>query len=250
MKTVAIVQARTGSKRLPAKVLHLITGQPMISLLLNRLSEAKEVDEIILATTDKPGDGTLAYTAETLGFECFRGSEDDVLGRYFEAAREAKADVVVRITGDCPFVDPELVDDIIRSFKQKKVDYCSNVDPPTYPNGLDVEVFSFDALQRAEVETQLPYDREHVTPHFRKPGLFKTTNHESGTDWSALRWTVDELADLNVTRKIYEHFLPDRHFTWQQVLALQQERPEIFKSNAMKDPRLVRAKNCGSVQRN
>ena len=146
MKTVAIVQARMGSTRLPNKVMKPICGVPMIEILLARLSRAKQVDEVVLATSMAERNQPLVEHVHKLGFSCVRGSEDDVLARYLQAAREHEADVLLRITGDCPLVDPALVDQAIRKLHACRVDYLSNVDPPTYPDGLDIEVFTRQAL--------------------------------------------------------------------------------------------------------
>src|SRR5262245_59745058 len=173
MKVVAIVQARMGSTRLPGKVMKPIGGVPMIELLLSRLGRAQEVDEIVLATSDAPGDQELARRVDALGIRCFRGSENDVLDRYYRAAVEAGADAVVRVTGDCPLVDPQLVDEIVRAFRTSAVDYVSNTMTPTFPNGLDVEVFRMEALATAWREAQTSYDREHVTPYLHRADRFR-----------------------------------------------------------------------------
>jgi glutamate-1-semialdehyde 2,1-aminomutase len=231
IKTVAIVQARLGSKRLPGKVMRLITGQAMIMLLLKRLSHSKQVDEIIVATTDKSIDQELFDAVTAAGYCCFRGSENDVLGRFMGAADASKADILVRITGDCPFVDPALVDQVVKGFKSENVDYYSNINPPTFPDGLDIEVFSRAALERAAAETQAPFDREHVTPYLRMSGTFRTASFSHSEDLSRLRWTVDEIADLNVATAVFEHFKPNADFTWQQILDLQKTKPELFADN-------------------
>lgn len=231
MKVVAIVQARMGSTRLPNKVLKPIDGVPMIELLLARLSKAKLVDKIVLATSDDARNLPLVELVSSLGYGCFQGSETDVLDRFLKAAKMAYATVVVRITGDCPLVDPALVDQAIALFKSQDVDYLSNVSPPTYPDGLDIEVFSFAALEKAGRETQLEFDHEHVTPYLRQSGKFKTGNMSQDEDLSALRWTVDELVDLEVVTRVFEHFAPNRHFSWGQVLELQQTAPQIFANN-------------------
>ena len=150
MKCVAIVQARMGSTRLPNKVMKPIGGVPMIEVLLARLARATEVNEIVVASSDDPRNQPLADHVNDLGYKCSRGSENDVLERYAHGARSSNADVVVRITGDCPLVDPVLVDEAIRQFKALKVDYFSNTSPPTYPDGLVIEVFSVAALERWE----------------------------------------------------------------------------------------------------
>ena len=231
MKVVALVQARMGSTRLPNKVMKLIGGTPMIELLLSRLSRAREVDQIIVATSVDERNQPLADHVRNLGYACERGSENDVLGRYVHAARAHQADVVVRITGDCPLVDPGLVDECIRRFKAAGVDYLSNTNPPTYPDGLDVEVCTFKALEKSSQETSSPFDREHVTPYLREVGRFKTAFIQHSQDLSSWRWTVDELADFAVIEKVFQHFYPSTDFTWGEVLNLQSQRPDIFSMN-------------------
>lgn len=231
MKVVAIVQARMGSTRLPNKVMKTLMGVPMIELLLERLSKSNQIDQIVLATSTDPKNAPLVEHVERLGYTCIRGSETDVLARYLVAARQAQADVVVRITGDCPLIDAALVDQTIVRFNSTKVDYLSNTSPATYPDGLDTEVFSIEALERAGHETQEPFDHEHVTPYLRRPGLFKTGVLAHDQDLSWLRWTVDEPADFEVVSKVFQHFAPNIHFSWKDVLALQQQNPEIFAAN-------------------
>ena len=231
MKIIAIVQARMGSTRLPKKVMKLIGGIPMIELLLLRLSQAKEVDQVVVATSVDDRNQPLVERVRKLGYACEQGSENDVLDRYVQAGRAHQADVVVRITGDCPLVDPGLVDKVIRSFKAAGVDYFSNVNPPTYPDGLDIEVCTFKSLEQASQEASKPFDREHVTPYLRESGRFKTAAMQHSQDLSALRWTVDEPADFAVIEKVFQHFHPRTDFTWIEVLSLQQQRPEIFSVN-------------------
>jgi glutamate-1-semialdehyde 2,1-aminomutase len=232
VKTVAIVQARMGSTRLPDKVLRPILGTPMIELLLERLRRARELDEIVLATSDSPGDDPLAAHAQLLGTTVFRGSERDVLDRYHAAATGAHADIVVRVTGDCPLVDPGLVDEAVRAFRGAGVDYASNVDPPTYPDGLDIEVFSVEALRAAWTEAQRPEQREHVTPYLREPGSrFRVLRLRNTEDLSGERWTVDEAADLEVIGAVFRHFSPRRDFSWLEVLQLLRQQPGLFSTN-------------------
>jgi glutamate-1-semialdehyde 2,1-aminomutase len=232
MKIVAIVQARMGSTRLPNKVMKLINGVPMIELLLRRLDCAKNVDEIVLATSTGEKNVPLVEHVEKLGFFCISGSESDVLDRYINAARQAHADVIVRITGDCPLIDPGLVDEAIEQFKSLGVDYLSNSLPATYPDGLDTEVFTLEALERAARETNDPFDREHVTPYLRRPGLFKTGVMVNSEDLSGFRWTVDELVDFEVVTNVFNYFQPNIYFSWLQVLDLQHKKPEIFIANS------------------
>ncbi len=231
MRIVAIVQARMGSTRLPNKVMMPICGIPMIELLLSRLSRAKEVDKIVLATSLDDRNRPLIEQVSKLGYACQAGSENDVLSRFVQAAQVHEADVVVRITGDCPLVDPELVDEVVRSFRTAGVDYFSNTCPPTYPDGLDIEVCSLDALEKANLETANPFDREHVTPYLRESGRFKTAAMQHSEDLSALRWTVDELADFAVIERIFQHFHPRTDFSWGEVLDLQRRHPAIFDTN-------------------
>ena len=231
MKIIAIVQARMGSTRLPNKVMKTIGGVPMIELLLSRLSKAKEISQIIVATSIDERNKPLVDHVRKLGYTCEQGSENDVLDRYVQAAKKHHADVVVRITGDCPLVDPELVDDTILRFKAANVDYFSNTNPPTYPDGLDIEVCTFKALEQGHQETSDPFDREHVTPYLRKPGKFKTAAMQHSQDLSALRWTVDEPADFVVIEKVFQHFHPRIDFNWVEVLNLQLQQPDLFNTN-------------------
>ena len=231
MKIVAIVQARMGSTRLPNKVMKLIDGVPMIELLLSRLSKSKEISQIIVATSIDERNKPLVAHIKKLGFACEQGSENDVLDRFVSAAQLHQADVIVRITGDCPLVDAELVDEVIRGFKAANVDYFSNIAPPTHPDGLDIEVFTFKSLEHAWQSTDKTYDREHVTPYLRESGFYKTASMQNAEDLSALRWTVDEPADFAVIEKVFNYFHPSIHFTWLHVLNLQRQQPEIFDIN-------------------
>lgn len=231
MKVIAVVQARMGSTRLPNKVMKSIGGIPMIELLLSRLSQAKEVDQIVVATSLDERNLPLVEHVRKLGYACERGSENDVLDRFVQAAWAHQSDVVVRITGDCPLVDPRLVDEVVRQFKNANVDYFSNIDPPTYPDGLDIEVCTFKALEQASQETRKPFDREHVTPYLREPGRFRTSVMQHDQNLSALRWTVDEAADFAVVERIFQHFHPRTNFTWEEVLDLQNQQPDIFYAN-------------------
>jgi glutamate-1-semialdehyde 2,1-aminomutase len=231
MKVVAIVQARMGSTRLPNKVMKLIHDIPMIEILLLRLSLSKEIDQIVVATTVDPLNLELVEHVRRLGYNCEQGSEDDVLERYLQTASKHKADVIVRITGDCPLVDASLVDQAIVAFKTGSVDYLCNFDPPTFPDGLDIEVFLSKALVAASGDVLTVYDREHVTPFLRESGKFRTLTIRNEIDLSAWRWTVDEIADFEVIERIFSHFQPDTTFSWTEVIALQQGQPLIFESN-------------------
>lgn len=204
MKIVAIIQARMGSTRLPGKMLQDIAGKPAIERVFKRVRQSKLIQEIWLATTASPADDKLADWAEKNGVSCYRGSENDVLDRYYQAALKSKADVAIRITGDCPLLDWRVVDEVIKCYGDgSKYDYASNTDPPTYPDGLDVEIFSFKALERAWKEAELQSEREHVTPYIRKhPELFKMSNVKNDTDLSFHRWTLDTKEDLDLISRI------------------------------------------------
>jgi glutamate-1-semialdehyde 2,1-aminomutase len=231
VKTVAIVQARMGSIRFPGKVMQPVAGMPMIEVLLSRLARSKQIDCIVLATSDDPRNQPLASHVEKLGFEVYRGSESDVLDRYYQAARQSQADVVVRITGDCPLIDPELVDSVIAEFKASNVDYASNGNPPTYPDGLDTEVFSFAALETAWQQAKQAHEREHVTPYIRESGRFRLHNCAGSDDFSGERWTVDEPEDFEVVKNVFDYFQSRLDFSWLEVMQLRKAHPELFSAN-------------------
>lgn len=230
MKVVAIVQARMGSTRLPGKVLKMIRGIPMIELMLNRLSQSKRIDQILVATSTNPVNQPLIDHVTKLGYTCEAGSESDVLDRYYQAAAKHQADIVVRVTGDCPLIDADVVDQCIARYLDSDSDYCSNVITPTYPDGLDTEVFSFSALEKAATCAMDPVEREHVTPYIRNSELFRKTHVTTTPDYSGLRWTVDEAADFEVISNVF-NTLGIRYFSWQEVLRLQEEKPELFAAN-------------------
>jgi len=207
MKTLAIVQARMDSARLSGKVLRPILGIPMIGLLLERLSHSKNIDQIVLATSTAISNEQLSKYVENINYSVYRGSEDDVLDRYYQTACIYNADIIVRITGDCPLVDPLIVDSVINRFMDLSVDYACNINPPTYPDGLDVEVFSFSALSKAWKQADSDYEREHVTPYLRESKYFTTANVTCAEDYSHERWTVDEFDDFKVISKVFEHLL-------------------------------------------
>src|SRR5665213_460225 len=231
MRTVAIVQARMGSTRFPKKVMQLIDGVPMIGILLERLSNARQIHEIVLATSEDPRNGPLCEYVRSIGYRVFRGSEQDVLDRYYVAAGEAAAETVVRITGDCPLIDPVVVDAIIAKFAHSNLDYVSNVSPPTFPDGLDTEVFTFSALERAWRHATSPSAREHVTSYIRESGEFSCGNFANSIDVSKERWTVDEPEDLELIRAIFHKFEPRHDFGWREIMDLCDQSPELFNVN-------------------
>lgn len=231
MKVVAVVQARMGSTRMPNKVMKPIQGTPMIGLMLQRLRRARTLDQIVLATSVDSRNDPLARYVASQGYEVIRGSEDDVLSRYDEAVRKVHADVVVRVTGDCPLIDPQIVDDVVALLSEAGVEYASNIDPPSFPDGLDVEAFTRAALERAQREATEQRDREHVTPYIRERGLFRKANLCCKEDWSGERWTVDEPSDFVVVEKVFAHFAPAVDFPWTEIAALRRQQPGIFAVN-------------------
>lgn len=220
-----------GSTRLPGKVMARVGGTPLLGLLLARLSLSKKVDEIVVATSAAPVDDIVAEYVQSLPYAVFRGSEHDVLDRYYRAASRHGADVIVRITADCPLVDAEVVDLIIDARASKGVDYASNTEPPTFPHGLDVEVFTFTALERAWREAQEPSDREHVTPFISRQAHGQLVNVEIVPSMADERWTVDEPEDLELVRRIFAKFYPRMEFSWREVAALVAGNRDMFSVN-------------------
>lgn len=230
-RIVAIVQARMGSTRLPNKVMRPIAGIPMIEVLLKRLAQSQRIDQICLATADDVRNQPLVAHVQQLGYAVYQGSEHDVLDRFYHAAEQMQADVVIRITGDCPLIDAALVDLVIDRFLQGDVDYVSNAVPPTYPDGLDTEVFSMAALRQAWQQATSTFDHEHVTPYLRDSGKFRLAVVSGEHDYSGERWTVDEPADFDVITQIFAHFAPRLDFSWTEVLALRHTQPQLFAAN-------------------
>lgn len=237
MQVVAIVQARTGSERLPGKVLKTLGGKPVVLHVLDRLRRTRLVDGLVLATTDRAQDDPLADLArEGEGVLVFRGSEDDVLERYALAAQAAAADIVVRVTSDCPLIDPRVVDAgvdlLLRSLPD--CDYVSNTLERTFPRGLDTEVFTRAALERAHEEARDPYEREHVTPFiWRRPERFRIRQLHSDTDASDGRWTLDTEEDLEFLGRVFDALgAGATEATWTDVLALLAAHPEWEAINA------------------
>ena len=231
----AIIQARMASTRLPGKVLADIGGKPMIQRVIDRVKAAKLLDHVILATTVHETDAPLVDLSAALGVETFRGSVDDVLDRYYRAALFAKVDIVVRITGDCPLMDPPLIDRTVEGFLEGDCDYASTSYPAaTFPDGLDIEVFPVEVLEQAWREASLSSEREHVTPYiWKNPELFRLKSIVNSCDLSAMRWTVDEENDLRFARQVFQH-LDDgtgRIFGMNDVLDLLDLHPEIGRLN-------------------
>ena len=242
MRVVAIIQARTRSGRLPGKVLLELAGEPMLSRVVSRVRRAERVEEVVVATTTLGADEEIARICAQHGWPCFRGSEDDVLDRYYQAAIVHQAEAVVRITADCPLIEPTIIDQVVKAFLkgQPGLDYAANVLPPrTFPRGLDTEVMRFEALERAWREDRNPIWREHVTPYIqRNHDLFRTFSVVNGKDLSQMRWTVDTLEDLTFVRRIYDHFGQDRFF-WRDVLMALEQRPDWLDINRHVEQKVV-----------
>jgi len=233
MRIVAIIQARMGSTRLPGKVLQELGGAPMLARVVNRSARTKRLDELVVATTLQAADEPIVKSCAAYGWPCFRGSAIDVLDRSYQAAIEYRADVVVRITADCPLIEPEIVDLVVQEFCVKgPLDYVSNtLSPRSFPRGLDVEVMTFEALACAWLEDENPLWREHVTPYiYRHPEKFTLKAVANEKNYSSMRWTVDTAQDLAFVRQIYNYFGHDR-FSWKEVLAVLEEHPEWLEIN-------------------
>ncbi len=265
-KTIAIIQARTSSSRLPNKVLLDIAGQPMLAHVVERTRRAKRVDQVVVATTSEPVDDAIAALCAARHYPCYRGSLHDVLDRYYQAACAFQADVIVRITADCPTIDPQVIDHTINAFfgqpEQSKLqppsseplwDFAANRLPPpwkrTYPIGLDTEVCSFAALECAWREADRPHQREHVMPYLYEnspvfdslnlpaepvnlpPGQFRVLLVNHDPDYGSLRWTVDTPEDLELVRLIFDRFGGRNDFSWLDILALYQREPELAHIN-------------------
>ncbi|MGO5065105.1 cytidylyltransferase domain-containing protein [Clostridium sp. LCP25S3_F8] len=236
MKVVCIVQARMGSTRLSGKVLKKICGKTVLEHDIDRLRRIKNIDEIVIATTTLEKDNAIVKVCKRSGVKYFRGSEEDVLSRYYYAAKDNNADVVVRITSDCPLIDPEVSDNIIQYYldNKNKYDYVSNTIERTYPRGLDTEVFSFNALKRAFNESIIIRDREHVTPYiWDNPKLFKLAQYKNNKDYSSLRWTLDTEKDFELINKIYSLLYTHMNskFQFENILNIYDEHPELYDIN-------------------
>lgn len=235
MKTVAIIQARMGSSRLPGKVLMKVDGRELLSYMLERVQAAKNVTTTLLATTKDSKDDPIVGFCERNKIPYFRGDENDVLDRYYQAALTVKPDVVVRLTSDCPLIDPQIIDAVVAAHTAAGNDYTANTAPPvgTYPDGMDVEVFSFAALERAWKEAKLPSEREHVTFYLWKTGLFKTSRVDLPESLSSFRLTVDYPEDLAVVTAVLKALhAKNPLFTMRQVIDFLHENPAIRERNA------------------
>jgi spore coat polysaccharide biosynthesis protein SpsF len=233
-RIVAIVQARLDSTRLPRKATASICGKPLLEHVSDRVRGSRLIHEVALATTTDPADRQLIHLASENHIVSYAGSRTDVLDRFYQAARRFDADIIVRVTADDPFKDPEVTDRVIETFLSRQpLDYCGNTVEPTYPEGLDIEVFSFQALNRAWREAIRASDREHVTPYiWRQPDLFRCASVKLGRDLSRLRWTLDYEEDLKFVREVYARLYRGQIFGMEEILALLENEPWLAGINA------------------
>ena len=251
-RVVAIIQGRMSSSRLPGKILADIAGQPMLQRVFARTSRSATVTETVFATTTDPTDDPVAEYCDFSGIPCTRGSQFDVLDRYHQAAKQTKADIVVRITADCPVIDPALIDDVVNTLLEDQYDFvCNRLPPPwtrTYPIGLDVEACTFKVLAKAWKEAKEPQHREHVMPFFYEgvelsvvsrqqskgisPRGFRVALLNHTTDFGDYRWTVDTPEDLEFIRQVYSRFGGGDDFKWKEILDLVHDEPKLMEINA------------------
>lgn len=278
ISVLAVIQARMGASRLPGKVLLDIAGQPMLVRVVERTRRACLLDSFVVATTTEAQDEPVVELCRERGYPCFRGDQHDVLDRYYQAARQTHTEVIVRITADCPVIDPALIDETIgvlqadhRPLITGHLDFAANRLPPpwgrTYPIGLDVEACTFAALERAWHEADQPYQREHVMPYLYEGVVFSAARRPLNTDhcllntgstprgfhiallhhdpdYGSLRWTVDTPEDLELIRQVYAHFGGRNGFGWRDILALFEREPELAKINAS-----IKAKNLTETEK-
>ncbi|MEQ1743993.1 MAG: glycosyltransferase family protein [Saprospiraceae bacterium] len=236
-KIVTVVQARTGSTRLPGKVLLDILGQPLLLRMLERVQAASLIGTVVVATTTDPADDPIEALCQERGLPCYRGSVYDLLDRHYQTGLLYGADAVAKIPSDCPLIDPAVIDRVFRFFLENDCDYAGNLHPATYPDGNDVEIVAMPALHRAWAEARRPLEREHTTPYlWENPELFRTKNStwETGLDYSMThRWTIDYPEDFAFIQAVYENLYPKNpRFSLQDILDLTNARPDIFSLNS------------------
>jgi spore coat polysaccharide biosynthesis protein SpsF len=248
---IAFVQARMSSSRLPGKVLKPILGRPMLELEIERVRSCETIDRVVVVTSTHPDDQPIVDLCQRLSIGFFCGSMENVLDRFYQAAKKFKPDHIVRITGDCPLIDPEVVDDMVRLYLDRGADYGTNCMPPTYPDGLDAEIFPFHALKLAHNEAILPSHLEHISHFFEEqPERFKIANLSCKTDLSSLRWTVDEPEDYEFVKRIFENLYPSNpSFSFEDVLNFLEKNHELVSLNKhfMRNEGLVKSKEKDRV---
>jgi spore coat polysaccharide biosynthesis protein SpsF len=238
-RVVAVIQARMGSSRLPGKILLDIKGFPMLARVVERVSRAETIDEVAVATTEDREDDVVAQFCQDRGYTCIRGKNHDVLDRYMKAARETNAEIIVRITADCPLMDPDVIDRTVETFlsaypeAQFGTNRGLNRIERTYPIGMDVEVMTFEALKLASHEAKEPYQREHVTPFlYETSGRFQKTSIDAGGEYGDQRWAVDTPEDLKFVREVYARFAGREDFHFEDVISLLESEPALLEINA------------------
>lgn len=235
MSVNAIIQARCGSTRFPNKVFADINGKPLLWHVVNRLKYAERIDDIIIATTVNPKDDKIEEWCKSESVKCFRGSEDDVLNRYYNASVEFPSDIIVRVTADDPFKEPKVIDKVIRKLIDEKYDLVTNNFPPSFPEGLDCEAFTFDILDFMEKTTQDLFEREHVTQYvYHNPDKFKIGNVASGFQLSSYRWTIDNIEDYEMVKTVYAKRDKGSEgiLLMDEILRILEKHPEISKINS------------------
>jgi spore coat polysaccharide biosynthesis protein SpsF (cytidylyltransferase family) len=231
IKTICIIQARMNSSRLPGKILLKANGRTLLENVFLRVSQAKKIDKVVIATTDNEEDDATEKLCKKIGADCFRGSENDVLDRYFKCILKYPGfKNVVRVTGDCPLIDPKVIDEVIALFIKTKSDYASNIEKETYPDGMDIEIFKRQALEEAAQKAVLSSEREHVTLYIRNNPIFKKINLENGYDFSHIRLTVDRKADYEVIKFLIENSKVDAGFI--EYISLLTKNPKIMLKNS------------------
>jgi spore coat polysaccharide biosynthesis protein SpsF len=233
MRIVTIVQARMRSSRLPGKVMLDLNGMTVLARVVQRLKRTELTGDIVVATTRHPSDDVIVNECARIGVDVFRGDEDDVLDRYYCAAQAFKADAIVRITSDCPLIEPEITGKTIQAFLDEKPDYASNTLHRTYPRGLDTEVVTLEALKEVWKMARKAYQRSHVTAFiYENPELFKLLSIRACEDYGRQRWTLDTPEDLEFMRAIYEQLAHSEKFGWRETLALLERKPELLDLNS------------------
>ncbi len=234
MKASVIIQARMGSSRLPGKVLMMLADKTVLEHVVSRARKAETIEEVVVATTEGKEDDVIIQKTQSLGVNVYRGSENDVLDRYFQAAKNFNLKDIVRITADCPMMDPKLIDKVVTMYLKTKADYCSNTLTPTFPDGEDIEVFSFDALSKAWEQAQLSSEREHVTPFLKKnKELFKIVSFEEKPNLADKRWTLDEEADYCFMKIIFKELYPQNPFFGiEDILGFLKKNPQAETLNS------------------
>lgn len=237
MRKVTIVQARMSSSRLPEKVMKTILGKTILELQLERMMQSKRCGTIVVATSTNPKDDIIETLCRAKGFEIFRGDEHDLLDRHYQCAKHYKADIVSKIPSDCPLIDSKIIDIVFKLYEDHSFDFVSNLHPASYPDGNDVEVFSFEALEKAHREATRPLEREHTTPYFwEHPELFRLGNDswDKGIDYSmSHRFTIDYPEDFEFIKRVYEELYPSHpNFSLDDILDLLDHNPSIYEINA------------------